>query len=73
MGFYNLLLPLKLDWFPVYKSETTLHRGQRVEVSFCSRIYPAVVLEETEDPSSCDYNILEVSYIPDNLPDITEQ
>lgn len=73
MCFYNLLLPLKLDWFPVYKSETTLHRGQRVEVSFCSRIYPAVVLEETEDPSSCDYNILEVSYIPDNLPDITEQ
>lgn len=74
MGFYNLLLPLKLDWFPLYKSETPLHRGQRVEVIFSSKTYLAVVLEEASgEDAGAAYKVLEVESIPENVPDISEQ
>ena len=39
MGLYNLLLPLKLDWLPVYSCDSELRIGQRVEVNFLSLIH----------------------------------
>ena len=74
MRFYYLLLPIKLDWFPVYKSQIPLHRGQRVEVTFSSKTYLAVVLGEAPaEEIASTVKVLELENIPDNIADISEK
>ena len=59
MGLYNLLLPLKLDWLPVYSCDSELRIGQRVEVNFSGKDYAAVVIRKSEETPERGYRVLE--------------
>lgn len=72
MGLYNLLLPLKLDWTPVYSCNTALRVGQRVKVNFNGKDYIAVVLSFKDNSDAPGFKVLEVSEIPQGLADISE-
>ena len=39
MQFVRVLVPLRLDWIPVYRSDSPLRRGQTVGVMFSGRRY----------------------------------
>ena len=73
MGLYNLLLPLKLDWLPVYSCDSELRIGQRVEVNFSGRDYTAVVIRKSEETPERGYRVLEVGTVETGLADISER
>ena len=73
MGLYNLLLPLKLDWLPVYSCDSELRIGQRVEVNFSGRNYTAVVIRKSEETPDRGYRVLEVGTVETGLADISER
>ncbi len=70
---YNLLLPLKLDWLPLYSSETPLRIGQRVEVRFSGKDYTAVVVGPSSEPTPSAYRVSEISALLPHVADITEE
>ena len=70
---YNLLLPLKLDWLPLYSSETPLRIGQRVEVRFSGKDYTAVVVGSEQTATVASYKISEISALLPHVADITAE
>lgn len=73
-GLYHLLLPLKLDWLPLYGSQEPLRAGQRVEVNFSGKDYTAVVISEYHGSATPDYRVLEISgTCPETVADITPE
>lgn len=69
--FYEILLPLKLDWLPTYSSDEELYIGERVRVSFAHRDYIGVVLGSTEVPGVNSAKVQAVSARIPFLPRIT--
>ena len=72
MALYNLLLPLKLDWLPVYRCNDVLRVGQRVQVNFNGKDYIAVVFSLKSEEDTPNFKVLEVSEVPQGLADISE-
>lgn len=70
---YNLLLPLKLDWLPLYSCEESLRVGQRVEVAFSGRQYTAVVMGTASDDAGKACKVSPVSAPLPMVADITEE
>ncbi len=71
---YHLLLPLRLDWLPLYGSQVPLRVGQRVEVKFSGKDYTAVVISEYRGSAAPDYRVLEISgTCPETVADITPE
>lgn len=65
--YYSVLLPLNLDWLPVYESDVELRRGQRVLVEFSHKEYVAVVYAIADRAAARGANILQVkSLLPDS-------
>lgn len=71
--YYEILLPLKLNWYPTYSSDEVLAIGERVIVSFAHRDYVGVVLRGTEIPGVNAAKIQAVSSRIPGLPHITEE
>ncbi len=71
--FYEILLPLKLNWTPTYSSDKELRAGERVIVPFARRNYVGIVLRPTEVPGINTAKIQNVSSAIPCLPDITEK
>ena len=70
--FVRVLVPLRLDWIPVYRSEFPLRRGQSVRVIFAGREYPGVVWESDAAPDISEDRILPVTAEIPELPDLSE-
>lgn len=70
--FVRVLVPLRLDWIPVYRSEFHLRRGQSVRVIFAGREYPGVVWESDAAPDISEDRILPVTAEIPELPDLSE-
>ncbi len=70
---YNLLLPLRLDWLPLYSSETELRIGQRVEVRFSGNDYTAVVVGAGRQTAATAYKVNTISALLPQVPDITAE
>ena len=70
--FVRVLVPLRLDWIPVYRSEFPLRRGQSVKVIFAGREYPGVVWESDAAPDISEDRILPVTAEIPELPDLSE-
>lgn len=72
MSFVKVILPLKLTWYPWYKAETDLRRGQRILVEFAGRDYIGIVEQSGAQPDCDESKILPVKSFT-NLPDISEE
>ena len=70
--FVRVLVPLRLDWIPVYRSEFPLRRGQSVRVIFAGREYTGVVWESDAAPDISEDRILPVTAEIPELPDLSE-
>lgn len=68
---YNLLLPLKLDWLPLYSCEDTLRVGQRVEVVFSGKQYTAVVMGAAPGDADAGCKINPITSLLPTVADIT--
>lgn len=65
--YYSVLLPLYLDWLPVYESDAELRRGQRILVEFSHKEYVGVVYAIADKASAHGAKILTVkSLLPDS-------
>ena len=73
MGFYNILLPLKLEWLPLYSSSEVLHIGQRVSVVFCNKEYIGVVMGQNLSHDMDLSKIHEIERTDICLADISER
>ena len=71
MQFVRVLVPLRLDWIPVYRSDSPLRRGQTVGVMFSGRRYAGVVWETGADPGLDSSRILPVLPDTEDVPDVT--
>lgn len=71
--YYHLLLPLKLDWLPVYSAEHPLRIGERVQVMFSHREYTAVVWKECPEPEMDARDIRPVLSEHNEIEDISPQ
>ena len=48
--FIKVLVPLRLDWIPTYKTDSPTEPGEAVCVNFAGRRYIGIVWERTEEP-----------------------
>lgn len=48
--FIKVLVPLRLDWIPTYKTDSPTEPGESVCVNFAGRRYTGIVWELTEEP-----------------------
>lgn len=72
MTFVKVILPLKLDWEPFYKSDSDLKRGDRVCVNFAGRNYIAVVSESGVEPDIDASRIRNIVSAEDALEPVSE-
>lgn len=69
--FYEILLPLKLNWMPTYSHEEPLLRGTRVKVTFAHREYVGVVMDSSPSAGMDREKILQISEVSTGLPSIS--
>ena len=67
--FVRVLVPLRLDWIPVYRTESQLRRGQIVDVPFSGRLYTGTVWEVDAAPDVPDGQILHIASADSGIPD----
>ena len=69
--FISVIIPLKINWLPVYRCSRQIKVGSRVRVEFAHKLYVGVVAEcgvACELPES---QVLEVAEIADGLPEVS--
>lgn len=78
--FVSVILPLKLDWNPIYSAgdEETIHRGARVRVTFAGKTYIGVVAsivgsDDAELKRIDPDRIKSITSVEKGLEDISEQ
>lgn len=69
--YIEVILPLKLDFNPLYVSEKPLTLGQRLYVNFAGRNHLAVVSKVHDKCPVVDFAVRPVGYIPASLSNIT--
>lgn len=67
--FVRVLVPLRLDWIPVYRTESQLRRGQIVDVPFSGHLYTGTVWEVDAAPDVPDEQILHIASADSGIPD----
>ena len=68
--FISVILPLKLEWEPCYKSSETVEVGERVRVNFARKEYIGVVSATEIQPDISPSKILSVTQIERGLEKI---
>lgn len=71
--YVRVLVPLKLDWIPVYRTELPLKRGDYVNVALSGRKYTGVVWECDALPDISSGRILPVLSAAEGLPAASER
>lgn len=71
--YVRVLVPLKLDWIPVYRTELPLKRGDYVNVALSGRNYTGVVWECDALPDISFGRILPVLSTAEGLPAASEK
>lgn len=71
--FYQVILPLKLEWEPWYCSDTDLPVGRRVKVNFGRKEYLGVIHRISTDPGIPSSRILPFNDVPEQMADITPE
>lgn len=71
--YYYVLLPLKLDWIPLYHSQAELRIGQRVQVAFAHREYMGIIYMEAAQTHDIQGKvILDITQTyGDEVPDVS--
>lgn len=73
MVYVDVILPLKLSWAPVYRTELFLTQGQRVLVVFARKEYVAVVWHVGVTPEVDDSRIQRVAGLAADLPEVSAE
>ena len=68
--YISVILPLKIDWEPYYRTETTLAVGDRVKVGFAGKEYIAVVSKTECTPDIDPKKIKSVISVEDTMEKI---
>lgn len=72
--YIQVLLPLKLDWIPFYRAETSVGKGCAVDVVFSGREYTGIVWScGSQAPELSHGKIRDILRIREDLPHITPQ
>lgn len=70
--YYSVLLPLNIEWLPVYESDTDLRRGQRILVEFAHKEYVGVVCAIADKSAARGATILPVKALLPDSADVME-
>lgn len=71
--YIQVLVPLRLEWIPVYRSPRLLEAGHRVTVLFAHRRYAGVVYRTGVQPDVDASRIQDILEVADNLPPISRE
>ena len=71
--YIQVIVPLRLEWVPCYRSAVPLDPGRRVTVPVGSRRYAGVVLRSVSTPDIPASRIQNVISIDEDLPDISPE
>ena len=69
--FISVIIPLKINWLPVYRCSRQIKVGSRVRVEFAHKLYVGVVAECDVACELPEAQVLEVAEIADGLPEIS--
>ena len=70
--FISVIIPLKINWLPVYRCSRQIKVGSRVRVEFAHKLYVGVVAECDVACELPEAQVLEVAEIADGLPDVSD-
>ena len=71
--YIQVLLPLRLEWIPVYRCRQFLAEGTRVNVMFVHRRYSGVVYRNGAVPEVDDSRIQDILEVAGNLPSVSSE
>ena len=71
--YIQVLLPVKLRWFPTYGTSVPLAPGRRVCVELGKRRYDGVVWRTLERPDLPPERIQDIVEVQDELPAVTPE
>lgn len=71
--YYQVILPLKLEWEPWYCSDTDLPAGRRVRVTFSRKEYVGVIHHISSDPGIPLSRIMTINGVPEQMADISPE
>lgn len=71
--YYQVILPLRLEWEPWYCSDLDLPAGRRVKVNFGKKEYLGVIHRVSTDPGIPSSRILPFNGVPEQMADITPE
>ena len=69
--FISVIIPLKINWLPVYRCSRQIKVGSRVRVEFAHKLYVGVVAECDVACELPEAQVLEVAEIADGLPEVS--
>ena len=69
--FISVIIPLKINWLPVYRCSRQIKVGSRVRVEFAHKLYIGVVAECDVACELPEAQVLEVAEIADGLPEVS--
>lgn len=71
--FIQVLLPLRLDWVPVYGGPADLHTGQAVNVIFSGRQYTGIVWKTGLTPDMDTSRIKDIISVESGVPAVSTE
>lgn len=69
--FISVIIPLRINWLPVYRCSRQIKVGSRVRVEFAHKLYVGVVAECDVACELPEAQVLEVAEIADGLPEVS--
>lgn len=72
MQYAHIILPLKLDWTPIYKGPDAMCRGDWVKVVFAHREYLAVIDSISDTPNISEEKIEEIISLETGLRRVSD-
>lgn len=71
--FIQVIVPLRLEWIPWYKSPRYLEPGAKVSVVFAHRLYTGVVLKTSDRPEIDSGKIQNIVRVQDELSPVSPE
>lgn len=71
--YIQVLVPLRLEWIPWYRSPQPVAEGTRVSVRFAHRTYTGVVLQSADNPGIDKSKVQDIISVQDNLAPISRE
>ena len=71
--YIQVLVPLRLEWIPWYRSPQPVAEGTRVSVRFAHRTYTGVVLQSADNPGIDKSKVQDIISVQDELAPISRE